>query len=155
MDVKVSPAGKWAAYDELSRDDLYDLLKLRCDVFIVEQNSVYADIDGLDNTSRHFLLRGEQGELLAYLRIILPEQMGKPLKIGRVVIAPAARGTGMGRSLMLEAIGECSRIDAGASIALQGQAHLEKFYRSFGFTPVSEIYDDGGIPHIDMVKEAA
>lgn len=135
----------------LSTAQLYELLALRSEVFVVEQQCVFLDIDGVDPQVWHLLGHGDDGRLLAYARL-LPPGLKSPTDavIGRVVTAPAARGSGAGRALMGEAVAHGERLWPGHAITLHAQAHLERFYASFGFTPVGQPYVEDGIPHIEM-----
>ena len=139
------------ALDELSARQLYALLKLRSEVFVVEQRCIYLDPDGLDLEALHLLGRDARGELLACARLI-PTPHGP--KIGRVLTAPAARGSGQGRALMQRAISECTTLWPAQPITLSAQAHLQGFYASLGFQAISAVYDEDGIPHIDMRRQA-
>lgn len=123
-------------HSELTVPQLYALLKLRSEVFVVEQQCAYQDVDGDDlvGENRH-LLGWRDGELVAYARILKSEEMYDPVVIGRVIVSPAARGEKLGHQLM-------------------AQAHLQAFYAHFGFTPVTEVYDEDGIPHIGMARES-
>lgn len=140
-------------FDELTVRQLYDALQLRSQVFVVEQNCVFLDIDGLDAPSLHLLGHGDDGALRAYARLIPPGVKAPDALIGRVVTSPAARGGGTGRRLMAEAVAQCERQWPGRAITLHAQAHLERFYAGFGFQPVGEPYIEDGIPHIEMRKE--
>lgn len=139
-------------FAELGTQPLYDLLALRSQVFVVEQNCVFLDIDGLDPLTLHLLGTGDDGVLRAYARLIPPGVKAPDALIGRVVTAPAARGGGSGRALMAEAVAQCERLWPGHAVTLHAQAHLERFYGSFGFVPVGEPYIEDGIPHIEMRK---
>ncbi|MFG6462149.1 GNAT family N-acetyltransferase [Roseateles sp. DXS20W] len=139
-------------FDELTVEQLYDLLQLRSQVFVVEQNCVFLDIDGLDRQTLHLLGTGEDGALRAYTRLIPPGVKSPDALIGRVVTAPAARGGGTGRALMAESVARCEQLWPGHAITLHAQAHLERFYAGFGFAPVGEPYMEDGIPHIEMRK---
>ncbi|MEB5922898.1 GNAT family N-acetyltransferase [Franconibacter daqui] len=141
-------------HSELDVPTLYALLKLRCEVFVVEQNCVYADIDGDDlvGENRH-LLGWRDGELVAYARILKSVEEEAPVAIGRVIVSRAARGEKLGYQLMEQALASCQRHWPQRAIYLGAQAHLQPFYASFGFRPVTEIYDEDGIPHIGMAKE--
>lgn len=139
-------------FDELNVGQLYDLLQLRSQVFVVEQNCVFLDIDGLDRETLHLLGTGEDGALMAYTRLIPPGVKAPDALIGRVVTSPAARGGGTGRTLMAESVARCEQLWPGRAITLHAQAHLERFYASFGFAPVGEPYMEDGIPHIEMRK---
>ena len=147
----------WAClpFAELSVQQLYEVLALRSQVFVVEQNCVFLDIDGLDPQTLHLLGTGDDGALQAYVRLIPPGLKAPDALIGRVVTAPAARGGGTGRVLMAEAVAQCERLWHGHAITLHAQAHLERFYGSFGFTPIGEQYMEDGIPHQEMRKETA
>lgn len=137
---------------ELSVRQLHDALALRAEVFVVEQNCVFLDIDGLDPQCWHLLGHGDDGRLLAYARLIPPGLQALDALIGRVVTAPAARGSGAGRALMAQALAECARQWPGAAVTLHAQAHLARFYAGFGFEPVGAEYVEDGIPHLEMRK---
>ncbi|MGU3574281.1 GNAT family N-acetyltransferase [Brucellaceae bacterium C25G] len=139
----------WDELDNLSPRALYAMLKLRVDVFVVEQNCPYPEIDGKDYDAFHLrILDGE--ELAASLRVLPPEQDGKPVKIGRVVVAADYRGYKLGNRLMQEAVTFAQNRFPDIAIELGGQSHLQRFYQSFGFIAISEEYLEDGIPHIDM-----
>ncbi|MGV4795710.1 GNAT family N-acetyltransferase [Rhizobium sp. F40D2] len=140
--------------DELLARELYDLLKMRVDVFVVEQNCAYPELDGKDIDALHLRLL-ESGELLASARILKPHAPHDPSKIGRVVVSPDHRGKRLGDALMGEAISACERLYPANPIALSAQAHLRRFYEAFGFSVASEEYLEDGIPHIDMVRQLA
>lgn len=139
-------------FDELGVRQLYELLALRSEVFVVEQHCVFLDIDGLDPLTWHLLGSGDDGALKAYARLIPPGMKAPDALIGRVVTAPTARGGGTGRALMAEAVAQCERLWPRHAITLHAQAHLERFYAGFGFVPVGEQYIEDGIPHIEMRK---
>ncbi|HUH48642.1 MAG TPA: GNAT family N-acetyltransferase [Mycoplana sp.] len=139
--------------DAFSAVELYALLKLRVDVFVVEQECPYPDLDGRDIDALHLrLLSG--ADLIAAARILPPNKTNDPARIGRVVVSPAYRGKRLGEAVMQEAIAACEQRFPQAQIALSAQSHLKRFYESFGFSPVSEEYLEDGIPHIDMVRPA-
>lgn len=143
---------QWNAFDELTPRALYAMLKMRVDVFVVEQKCPYPEIDGKDYDALHLrILDGE--ELAASLRVLPPEGEGKPAKIGRVVVAPNYRDRKLGRRLMSEAIAFAQARFPGLPIELGGQSHLQKFYGSFGFAVISDEYLEDGIPHVDMRLE--
>lgn len=142
----------WDELDNLTPRALYAMLKLRVDVFVVEQSCPYSEIDGKDYDAFHLrILDGE--ELAASLRLLPPEQDGKPVKIGRVVVAADYRGYKLGQRLMKEAVAFAQTRFPGIAIELGGQSHLQKFYGSFGFVVVSDEYLEDGIPHVDMRLE--
>ncbi len=139
-------------FAELTVQQLHDVLRLRAEVFVVEQHCVFLEIDGLDPLTWHLLGVGDDGRLLAYTRLIPPGVKAPDALIGRVVTSPAARGGGSGRALMAESIARCEALWPGHAITLHAQAHLERFYGRFGFVPSGEPYVEDGIPHIEMRK---
>ncbi|MEI9982694.1 MAG: GNAT family N-acetyltransferase [Aliidongia sp.] len=140
----------WRKFEELAPRELYALLKLRCAVFIVEQACAYPDIDGKDPLASHLLCH-DGSDLIGCLRIFAP---GAAARIGRVVVAPSARGTGLGRRLMLEGLAEIGRRWGDVPVDLSAQAHLERFYAGLGFARVSDDYLEDDIPHCDMRRVA-
>lgn len=153
---------KWQAkvFSELSLNQLYDLLKLRIDVFVVEQTCYYPDLDGIDGErDRHpetIHLLGYQGEkLLAYLRILAKGQSyPNHISIGRVAIAEEGRGSGIGHEMMTQALELCKQSFADENIKISAQEHLKAYYQQHGFTQMSEMYLEDGIPHIAMTRDA-
>lgn len=152
MDFDVSLDARWARLQDLGPLDVHDLLKLRQDVFVVEQESLYRDIDGQDPEALHLLVRLKPADkLVGILRLVTDPEAGRA-RIGRVVIAPEGRGSGLGRKLMWAGITKAEELVADCTIDLAAQAHLERFYQSFGFATVSEEYLEDGIPHLDMIR---
>lgn len=137
------------AFADLTVGELYAIVHLRERVFVVEQRCVYLDADGHDPKCRHVFATGEGGTLAAYARIVPAGVKYRSVAIGRVVIAPELRGTGLARVLMEKAIAACP---AGQPIELGAQAHLEKLYASLGFVRTGEVYVEDGIPHVDMMR---
>ncbi|WP_460930901.1 GNAT family N-acetyltransferase [Shinella zoogloeoides] len=138
--------------ETFSAAELYALLKLRVDVFVVEQACPYPELDGKDTDALHLRLLID-GETTAYARIWRPEN-GAP-RIGRVLVSPDHRGKKLGEALMQEAIRACEAHFPGTPIELSAQSYLQQFYRSLGFSPTSEEYVEDGIPHIDMRRAGA
>lgn len=141
----------WDVYEfkNLTVLELYEILKLRVDVFVVEQNCPYPELDGLDQEAMHLAYR-ENGRLLAYARLVPGElKYGVP-SIGRVIVCPDARGRGLARELINKCIEYILGEWQSEEIRLQGQLYLKEFYQSFGFDPISDVYDEDGIPHLDM-----
>ncbi|HEM6145777.1 TPA: GNAT family N-acetyltransferase [Streptococcus suis] len=138
------------AFDQLSLQELYGILTLRVDVFVVEQACPYPEVDGKDPNCLH-LLGTDEGELVAYLRILPAGLSYDEVSIGRVVIKSSHRGKGLGRPMMEQAIHFITNEWKERQIKIGAQAHLEKFYSSLGFEPVSEVYLEDGIPHLDML----
>ncbi len=137
-------------FEELTTAELYCILQLRNEVFVVEQNCVYQDADGKDQLSMH--LGGWDGnKLVAYTRIIPPGISYTEASIGRVVTSPAYRRTGAGRLLMQESIRLCLTTFKVTSIRIGAQVYLSDFYQSLDFTPAGTQYLEDGIPHIEMI----
>ncbi len=143
----------WLPFDRLSTRELYEVLALRQRVFVVEQKCAYLDADGLDAKCWHGLGTTEAGQLAATARIVPPGLLYTEPAIGRVVTAPEHRKQGLGRTLMHEAIDQTKRLYPGQGIRLGAQRYLEAFYRSLGFSPVGEPYDEDAISHVEMLRE--
>ncbi len=142
------------AFDELSTAELYEILKIRTDVFVVEQTCPYPELDGKDPESYH--LYGIEGEeIVAYLRILPKGVSYDEISIGRVLVVEGARGRGYGRQLMKEALRIIEEDFGETTIRLSAQAYLEAFYTEIGFKRVSPTYVEDGIPHMDMLYEKA
>ena len=139
-------------FDELSPQTLYEILALRQEVFVVEQNCPYQDCDGKDLQSWHLMGRNASGQLICYTRL-LPKGLAYPeyVSIGRVVSAPSARGTGAGKILMQESIRMCRQLFGNQSIKIGAQSYLLKFYEGFGFQSTGAEYLEDGIPHTKMI----
>ena len=135
---------RWHKFEKLSADKLYELLRFRQGIFVVEQSSPYPDLDGLDQDAWHLVLRVD-GALTGYARLI-----PTPLRIGRVAVAAEQRQHGLGRTLMEEALSFCHERYPGMPVVLTAQAYLVPFYRSFGFEPTGAPFDDFGVAHVDM-----
>ncbi len=138
-------------FHALSVDELYALLRLRTEVFVVEQQCVFQDMDNKDQHCHH-LLGHEHGELVASARIVPPGLSYPEPSIGRVVTSPAARGAGAGRLLMTESISRLEALYGRTPIRIGAQLYLQKFYTSLGFMQSSEVYDEDGIDHIEMLR---
>ena len=138
------------AFDQLSLQELYTILTLRTNVFVVEQASPYPELDGKDPNCL-YLLGTINGELVAYLRILPAGLRYDEVSIGRVVVKPSHRGKGLGRLMMEQAIHCITNEWKESQIKIGAQAYLEKFYQSLGFEPVSEVYLEDDIPHLDML----
>lgn len=142
-------------FAELSPAEVYDLLQLRCEVFVVEQNCPYLDPDGKDRhpDAWHLLGRAQDGELLAYLRL-LPAGVSyeRASSFGRVVISPRHRGEGLGDALVRQALQEMARLWPGQPVRIGAQAHLTGYYGKHGFVVDSDEYDEDGIAHRCMQR---
>lgn len=143
------------AFDDLSPRQLHDILRLRSGIFQLEQNCLYADIDGEDLHALHLFALDQRGSIVATARLFLPGGIYKGKQqdcawIGRVVVAASQRGRGVGHDLMREAVAEIRKRKTGCSIALSAQAHLQSFYAAHGFIQHGEPYQEDDIPHIEM-----
>lgn len=138
-------------FKDLTVDELYALLRLRTEVFVVEQNCVFQDMDNKDQHCHH-LMGWKENELVAYTRLV-PEGVSYPgyPSIGRVVTSPAARGGGIGRLLMKKSIEETRHLFGNGPIKIGAQLYLLAFYTSLGFEKTSDIYMEDGIEHIEMI----
>ena len=137
-------------FNELTVAELYALLKLRSEVFVVEQNCPYLDMDGKDLKAYHLMCR-DGNELLACTRL-LPAGVSYPEgSIGRVATAYPVRRTGLGRELMQRSIDGCYQLFGRGPIRIGAQLYLKKFYESFNFVQASQVYLEDGIEHIEMI----
>lgn len=140
-------------FDELSTEDLYKILQLRAEVFVVEQDCVYQDVDGFDQQALHVmgaLSIDNEEQLACYTRLLPPGVKYEGASIGRVVTRESARGGGNGKALMVNSIGFCKEQWPSSAITISAQQYLEKFYTELGFETQSEPYAEDGIPHIRM-----
>jgi len=140
-------------YPDLSPDQLYAILRLRAEVFVVEQDCAYQDLDDKDQRAIHVLGMTEDDRLAAYTRL-LEKGISYPAyaSIGRVITAPFARGKGLGRPLMRVSLRLLfANFGGGQPVKISAQSHLQAYYQSVGFEPVGEGYLEDGIPHIGMV----
>ncbi|WP_255988961.1 GNAT family N-acetyltransferase [Chitinolyticbacter albus] len=141
----------WRALADFTALALFDYLRLRQDVFVVEQTCAYPDMDDYDAPSLHLAGYDEAGRLVACLRLVPPGLKYAEPSLGRVVIAPLARGTGAGHLLIAEALRRAAALYPGQGHRIGAQAHLECFYGRHGFVRIGDEYDEDGIAHIDMV----
>jgi ElaA protein len=139
-------------FETLSTNELYDILRLRSEIFVVEQNCVYLDLDGKDKLALH--LFGEfEGKIVAYSRLFKPGITFDNASIGRVVVAANYRNRKWGHDLMREAIAGIQSHFGESKITIGAQLYLKKFYESHGFVQTSEMYLEDDIPHIEMKRE--
>ncbi len=157
-----------APFDQLTPREIHDLLQARSAAFVVEQNCVFLDIDGIDPQCWHVVgyanlgprrrgddeARGDT-ELVATARIVPPGTKFAEPSIGRVVTTSAVRGTGVGRALMQQAIAQAEKLWPRRAIRVAAQEHLEKFYGSLGFVATASRYVEDGIRHVDMLRPAS
>lgn len=139
-------------FEALTPYELYDIMWLRNEVFVVEQNCVYQDADYKDQKGWHYMGVDEEGKLMAYVRLLPPGVSYEEPSIGRVLTNPAARGTGAGRLLMQNAIEQCHLLFGDLSIKIGAQYYLLQFYSSLGFVQTSDIYLEDDIEHVEMIR---
>lgn len=137
-------------FDQLELKQLYSILKARVDVFVLEQNCAYQEIDGIDEKCMH-LFEEENGEIISYCRLIPREVLYEEPSIGRILVQKKYRGENRARPLIEEAIRILKEELNANEIKIHGQVYLQKFYESFGFKGVTDVYLEDGIPHIDML----
>ena len=140
------------SFDELTTRELYTVLQLRSEVFIVEQNCPYQDIDNKDLKGYHLMCYID-GNLAAYTRLLPGGVSYDEVSIGRVVVSASYRGLKLGKQLMEQSIAACNDLFKNPAIRISAQAHLSKFYNSLGFDETGELYDEDGIPHIEMIRK--
>ncbi|MDQ6717092.1 MAG: GNAT family N-acetyltransferase [Gemmatimonadota bacterium] len=148
------PQWRWASFPELSGSDVYDILTLRSRVFVVEQDCIFLDADGRDRDAWHLL--GWSGEaadrrLIAYARVFEAGVRYAEVSIGRIVTAPEARGTGVGRMIVEESMRFCAERWPAQPIRIGAQRRLERFYAGIGFVSDGAPYLEDDIEHIDML----
>ncbi|NCI47961.1 GNAT family N-acetyltransferase [Sediminibacterium soli] len=136
-------------FNTLTPHELYAIIQLRNEVFVVEQQCVFQDADNKDADAHHLMVFHNQ-QLAAYARLLPPGIAYEEMSIGRVVSSPSCRGMGAGRLLMQTAIESCYTLFGKAPIRIGAQLYLKKFYRSFGFVQDSDVYLEDGIEHIEM-----
>mgnify|MGYP003672423719 CR=1 FL=1 len=140
------------AFQELTVDELYNLLKLRSEVFVVEQNCVFLDQDDKDQKCLHLLLYADE-QLVGYSRLVPAGLSYAEISIGRVITSLSARGKGLGKVLMELSISYCQKLLGAGLIRIGAQTYALKFYESLGFESDGEVYDEDGIEHIEMLRK--
>lgn len=138
-------------FHDLTPSELYDILRLRSEVFVVEQNCVFLDMDNKDQFCDHVMVYTDK--LVATSRLVPPGRIYDQMSVGRIVSHPTARGSGAGRFLVAESIRLLEERYGKGPIKIGAQYYLKKFYESFGFRQTSDIYDEDGIDHIHMIRE--
>ncbi|MEM9078226.1 MAG: GNAT family N-acetyltransferase [Bacteroidota bacterium] len=138
-------------FEELTKVELYAILALRCEVFVVEQECAYQDLDYKDQKAIHVLGKKE-GKVVAYTRMFKPGDYFENTSIGRVVVAQNARQYGYGKDIMLASLQEIEKNFPKGTIELSAQTYLTKFYRDLGFVEQGEGYLEDEIPHVRMIK---
>ncbi len=138
-------------FDKLTPFELYAILRLRNEIFVVEQNCVFQDADNKDQGCHHLMLF-QAAELVAYARLVPAGLTYSEISIGRIVTSGKVRGTGVGRILMEHAIDETYKLFGKNPIRIGAQLYATSFYERFGFVPDGPVYDEDGIDHIQMLK---
>jgi ElaA protein len=149
---------RWNAFGDLNALDVYTMLAARSEVFVIEQQCLYADVDGQDVDAWHLLVYSRSADarraLAGYLRVLLPKKDERAedadIRIGRVLTTSAFRGIGLGQTMLERALSHIARQWPHQPIRLHAQAHLQRFYSSFGFEPISDVHLEDNIPHIWM-----
>lgn len=139
------------SFSELTTSELYTLLQLRSEVFVVEQTCIYQDIDNKDLKCHHLMGLDETGKLVAYARIVPPGISFEEASIGRVLTAFAVRKKKYGIELLAKSIEATRKLYPNQNIRIGAQTYLIRFYNSFGFVEQGEPYDEDGIEHIEML----
>ena len=139
-------------FSELTTKELYQILQLRSEVFVVEQNCVYQDIDGKDEKAIH-IIGVVQNKIVAYTRCFKPGEYFKEASIGRVVVKKNERKLKRGNQIMIHSIKTIEKLFQTKTIIISAQSHLKKFYNNLGFYSVGIEYLEDGIPHIEMKKK--
>ncbi|MCB0486499.1 MAG: GNAT family N-acetyltransferase [Flavobacteriaceae bacterium] len=139
-------------YDELTVDEFHDILKLRIDIFVVEQNCPYPELDTKDKKAWHFYGKNND-KIIAYTRIFKPRDYYQEAAFGRVVVHQEYRNQKLGYKLIEKTLEQIKNLFGRVPVKIGAQQHLEKFYGSFGFQQVGEPYIEDGIPHIYMVMK--
>ncbi len=137
-------------FNELISTELYDILRLRSEIFVVEQNCVYNDLDGLDKEAIHLFLR-KNGEIIAYSRLLKPGTRFPDCSIGRVVVKQSERGKSIGIEMMGAAKKYIVNEWGATKIKVSAQQYLQRFYENLGFEIATEMYLEDGIPHFGML----
>ena len=146
---------QYSDFSELTPFGLYEIMALRQLVFVVEQKCLFLDADGYDLSAKHLIGRRD-GKMLAYARVLPPGVKYAEHSIGRLVVDPGARNFGLGRAAMREAMRRIVTAHGPVPIRIQAQEHLaDTLYKPLGFERITGVYDDDGIPHVDMRVAAA
>ncbi len=137
-------------FDELTNHELYEILRLRINIFVIEQNCPYDECDGKDYAAIHFFAKNNK-DIMAYARILPPGISFKEVSIGRVAVSSNYRGNGFARKIMKEIIDYIHEYYTGTSIKIEAQEYLRTFYVELGFIAISEVFLLDNIPHIEML----
>lgn len=150
--IRVAYRWQTSEFEQLANEQLYALLRLRHQVFCIEQNCLYLDMDNIDQQATHILC-WQDSQLVAYLRALPPGLSFAESSLGRIVVSPAARGTKLGYELVQRGIRFNSEKWPNSAIQIGAQAHLQHFYNGLGFAALGDEYTEDGIPHIHMIRQ--
>ena len=139
------------SWEDLSKEDFYQIARKRCEVFVVEQKCAYQDFDNRDQESYHVIGKNEEGEIVAYTRIIKPGVAYKETSIGRVLVVEKARGLELGKEVMIKSMDFIVEHIKDKNIRLSAQEYLLKFYEDLGYVSTGKKYLEDEIPHVEMV----
>ena len=139
-------------FNELTIDEFHDIVQLRINIFVVEQNCPYAELDGKDRRAYHFFGQDDEGRIIAYTRIFGPGDYYEQPAIGRVVVDSDHRGDGTGNALMKGTIENMRKLFGDVEIKIGAQKYLVEFYGKLGFRSTGEEYMEDGIPHVYMIR---
>jgi ElaA protein len=154
MSATPDPVWRWCRFDDLSVRELQHIYAARQRVFAIEQQCIYLDVDGYDESAWHLAAWSPaQREPLAYARILDPGAKYEEASIGRVITVGAGRGIGLGRELVARAIAAIDQVWPGGAIRISAQTRLERFYAGFGFVAVGPPYLEDGIDHTEMLRD--
>jgi ElaA protein len=140
------------SFADLTTTELYQILRLRSEVFVVEQNCIFQDIDNNDQSAYHLFTQQKDDTVLAYTRLFKPGDYYDEASIGRVLVKESERSSGLGYKLMEESIKQVYKLYNRTPIKIGAQLYLKNFYQNLGFEQISEPYIEDGIPHIYMLK---
>ena len=148
---------KCSLFHQLDTQQLYELMKLRVDIFVVEQHCAYPELDNKDihPDTRHLLAYASEATLIAYARLLPPTLSYPEASIGRFAVHDSARRQGIGTELLTHSIKEVNHLWPNSDIRISAQDYLQDFYSNAGFNKVSDVYLEDGIPHIEMLKVSA
>ncbi len=146
---------KSRTFPQLGLEKFFDILKLRMDVFVVEQACAYSELEEYDRheTTQHLCGRTKNDVLVAYARILPPGLRYPEVNLGRFVVQAKVRRQGLGHLLLQTSLQEIQKLWPGNGVKISAQVYLQEFYAKYGFRPVSEVFSDGGVPHVEMVKD--
>jgi len=145
--------GQVKKFKELSLEEFHDIIALRIQIFVIEQNCPYQELDGKDKDGFHLFYKDNVGKLIAATRILPQGISYEEVSIGRVVVDEDSRGSGLGRQIMADSMAFVKEEFGEVSVRLSAQKHLEKYYGNHGFKSTGKEYLEDGIPHVEMLYQ--